>query len=120
VANLAHGQEPVPGQVVGEVPGGDTLEATQPASHVGSVEGGWVVAEDLIVTNWSAERWTRGCYGAFFPPGAWTAFGHALREPIGPLHWAGTETAQRWMLYMDGAVESGERAATDVIRSAAW
>ena len=51
------------------------------------------------------------------PPGAWTAYGRALRAPIGPLHWAGAETATRWNGYMDGAVRSGERAAAAVLRS---
>ena len=37
--------------------------------------------------DWAAEEWTRGCYGAYLPPGAWTAFGRALRPPVGPLHW---------------------------------
>ena len=31
----------------------------------------------------------------------------ALREPVGRVHWAGTETAERWMGYVDGAIESG-------------
>lgn len=65
--------------------------------------------------DWTAEQWTRGCYGGHFPPGVWTAYGPALREPIGPLHWAGTETAAVWNGYMDGAVESGERAAAEVL-----
>ena len=33
---------------------------------------------------WAAEAWSRGCYGAFLPPGAWTACGRALRPPVGP------------------------------------
>ena len=41
-------------------------------------------------------------------------FGPALREPIGRLHWAGTETAEVFNGYMDGAVRSGERAAREV------
>jgi monoamine oxidase len=63
--------------------------------------------------DWSAEEWTRGCYGAHFPPGTWTQFGPALREPVGRIHWAGTETAERWMGYVDGAIESGIRAAVE-------
>jgi monoamine oxidase len=51
------------------------------------------------------------------PPGTWTGFGPALREPVGPVHWAGSETATRWAGYMDGAVRSGERAAADVLAS---
>jgi monoamine oxidase len=37
------------------------------------------------------------------------------RQPIGPIHWAGTETATEWSGYMDGAVQSGERAADEVL-----
>jgi monoamine oxidase len=67
--------------------------------------------------NWADEEWTRGCYGGSLPTGAWTSFGHALRQPIGPVHWSGTETATVWMGYMDGAVESGQRAAREVIEA---
>ena len=48
------------------------------------------------------------------PPGSWTQFGPLLRRPVGPLHWAGTETADEWTGFMDGAVRSGLRAATEV------
>ncbi len=70
---------------------------------------------DYVERDWAAEPWTRGCYGAHFPTGAWTRFGPALRRPVGPLHWAGTETATVWMGYLDGAVESAERAVTEVL-----
>lgn len=69
--------------------------------------------------DWTAEEWTRGCYGAHVPPGVWTRYGPALRPPVGPLHWAGAETATRWFGYMDGAVESGERAAAEVLAALA-
>jgi monoamine oxidase len=48
-----------------------------------------------------------------------TTFGPALREPVGPLHWAGTETATVWNGYMDGAIQSGERAAGEVVAALA-
>ena len=48
------------------------------------------------------------------PPGVWSDFGAALRAPVGRIHWAGTETAEVFTGYMDGAVRSGERAATEV------
>jgi monoamine oxidase len=60
---------------------------------------------------WAADPWSAGCYGGFMPPGAWGANGPALRTPVGPIHWAGAETATTWNGYMDGAIESGERAA---------
>jgi monoamine oxidase len=64
--------------------------------------------------DWTREAWSRGCYTGIMAPGVMTAVGHALREPAGRIHWAGTETAQRWAGYMDGAIESGERAAAEV------
>ena len=64
---------------------------------------------------WAEEEWSRGCYGCHLPPGAWTAYGRALRAPVGPLHWAGSETATVWSGYMDGAVRSGEAAAQQVL-----
>jgi monoamine oxidase len=69
---------------------------------------------DFVAQDWQQEEWTRGCYGAHLPPGALTQFGEALRRPVGPIHWAGAETAVIWSGYMDGAIESGERAAREV------
>jgi monoamine oxidase len=69
--------------------------------------------------DWTEEEWTRGCYGAHFPPGVWTQYGPALRAPVGRIHWAGAETATVWSGYMDGAVQSGERAAAEVVQATA-
>jgi monoamine oxidase len=71
--------------------------------------------ERFVERSWAEEEWTRGCYGCYMPPGAWTSFGDALRAPIGPIHWAGAETASVWNGYMDGAVQSGERAAREAL-----
>ncbi len=70
-----------------------------------------------VEMNWSTERWTRGCYGGFTPPGVLLDYGPAIRAPIGRIHWAGSETATFWVGYMDGAVRSGERAAGEVLRA---
>jgi monoamine oxidase len=69
--------------------------------------------------DWSAETWTRGCYAALMPPGVLRAYGSALRTPVGRVHWAGTETATVWNGYMDGALESGARAAAEVLAALA-
>ncbi|MFF0457994.1 flavin monoamine oxidase family protein [Nocardia africana] len=69
---------------------------------------------DYIEKDWAEEEYSRGCYGAFTTPGTLTRFGPALRRPIGSLHWAGTETATRWPGYIDGAAESGHRAAEEI------
>lgn len=65
--------------------------------------------------NWSEEEWTRGDYAAFLPPGVLTGYGPEIRKPFGRIHWAGTETATEWNVYMDGAVQSGERTAKEVL-----
>jgi monoamine oxidase len=69
---------------------------------------------EYVDKDWSADPWTRGCYGGHFAPGVWTQFGEALRRPCGRIHWAGTETAAVWNGYMDGALRSGVRAAGEV------
>jgi monoamine oxidase len=48
-------------------------------------------------------------------PGTLLDFGPALREPVGRIHWAGTETSTYWNGYMDGAVRAGERASGEVL-----
>jgi monoamine oxidase len=70
---------------------------------------------DYLEKDWSADEWTRGCPTGFMPPGVLTTFGPALREPVGRIHWAGTETATEWAGYMEGAVQSGERAAAEAL-----
>jgi monoamine oxidase len=70
---------------------------------------------DYVEQLWAEEEWTRGCYGCHMPTGAWTNYGPALHEPIGPIHWAGAEYAQVWNGYMDGAVRSGETTASRVL-----
>jgi monoamine oxidase len=80
------------------------------AEALGEQARDWVYYVDR---DWSAEEFTRGCYGAHLPPGAWTQLGPGLRRPVGALHWAGTETARRWMGYIEGAIESGQRAAAE-------
>ncbi|HVB25128.1 MAG TPA: flavin monoamine oxidase family protein [Ktedonobacteraceae bacterium] len=70
---------------------------------------------EYIEQNWADEEYSRGCYVGYMPPGVMTAYGKALREPIGRIHWAGTETALVWNGYMSGAVESGERVAAEIL-----
>ena len=73
--------------------------------------------QEYVERNWAAEEWSRGCYGGRFGTGVWTGYGEALREPVGRIHWAGTETSEVWNGYMDGAIRSGERAAQEVLAS---
>ena len=72
-------------------------------------------AERYIERDWAGERWSGGGPVCNFAPGGWSAYGDLLREPVGLVHWAGTETATSWMGYIDGAVSSGERAAREAL-----
>lgn len=69
---------------------------------------------DYVEKDWSAEEFTRGCYGAHFAPGVWTSYGSILRDPTGSIHWAGAEYAVEWNGYMEGAIRSGRTAAVEV------
>jgi monoamine oxidase len=69
----------------------------------------------IIETPWWKEPWTRGCSMAHLPPGILTRYGPLLREPFGRVHWAGTETSTISHGAIDGAVRSGERAATEIL-----
>ena len=62
-------------------------------------------------TDWTAETWSGGCYGAFAPPGVYAHYGEWLGKQVGPLHWACTEASPRWTGYIEGAIVSGESAA---------
>jgi monoamine oxidase len=70
---------------------------------------------DYLESYWAGERWSRGCPVGIAGPGVYTGYGPALRQPVGRIHWAGTETSTYWNGYMDGAVRSGERAAAEVL-----
>jgi monoamine oxidase len=69
----------------------------------------------FIEKNWPANPRTGGAFTDFMAPGVWTSYGQALRSPVGRIHWAGTETADRWSGYFDGAVRAGENAAAGVL-----
>ncbi len=62
---------------------------------------------------WSAAPGFGGAY-AVYRPGQVTAYWRVLREPCGPIHLAGEHTAT-WTGYMEGALESGERAADRIL-----
>ncbi len=70
---------------------------------------------EVLEVNWAEELWTRGCSLGHFPTGVLTQYGRRLREPVGRIHWAGTETASVSYGAMDGAVRSGERVCEEIL-----
>lgn len=70
------------------------------------------------ITDWLAEKYSRGCYAALFSPGDWLRLGPTLTAPHGRVHWAGTETSLEFFGLMEGAIRSGRRVATELIHGA--
>ncbi len=65
--------------------------------------------------DWGEEPWCPACVAPLSPGFLTSGLMPALREPVGGLVWSGTETAEIWHTYMDGAVRSGHRAALEAL-----
>jgi monoamine oxidase len=74
---------------------------------------------DYVDHCWGTEEFAAGGPTAAVPPGSWTKYGPWLRKPVDGIFWAGTETADEWTGFLDGAVRSGRRAADEVHRALA-
>jgi monoamine oxidase len=74
-------------------------------------------ADSYFEFNWSLPEWIRGDYAGAPGPGVYTAygFGPAIQTPFGRVHWAGSDTGKECYGSLTGAVEAGERAATEVL-----
>jgi monoamine oxidase len=72
---------------------------------------------DFHVHTMMEEEYVYGCPVATLSPGIITSLGTWWRKPIGPIHWAGTETSTKWCGYMEGACFSGQRAAGEVLEA---
>lgn len=71
---------------------------------------------DYVEKDWSAEPFSGGCPVVNVTCGSvMKDYVRATREPYKNMHMCGTETAVHWQGYIDGAVESGERAANEVL-----
>jgi monoamine oxidase len=51
-------------------------------------------------------------------PNTLTSYGPAMAEPVGRIHWAGSERAAEWTGYFEGAVQDGYAAAHAALGSA--
>jgi monoamine oxidase len=63
---------------------------------------------------WTGYQWTKGSY-SYWKPGQYTRFSGAEKERSGNCHFAGEHTSQDFQGYLQGAVETGERAASEVL-----
>jgi monoamine oxidase len=72
----------------------------------GALEG----AEEVV---WDRDPFARGGY-AFFSASFDPAWRDALARAFGRILFAGDHTSREWQGYMNGAVESGQRAAREL------
>jgi monoamine oxidase len=104
--------------------GGAASEATQAISNKSGPLGllqslDWMGGKDaqLIASHqtvWEQDPLARGGY-AYFDPGFDPELRPWLSRPAGRLFFAGEHTSIKWQGYMNGAVESGRRAAAEIL-----
>ena len=63
---------------------------------------------------WPADPWTKGSY-SYWKVGQYTKFAGAEGEREGNCHFAGEHTSVDFQGYLNGAVETGERAADEIL-----
>jgi monoamine oxidase len=68
----------------------------------------------VTVDSWKDYKWTLGSY-SYWKVGQYTSFSGAEKEISGTIHFAGEHTSQDSQGYLNGAVETGERAASEVL-----
>lgn len=66
---------------------------------------------------WHLDEFCGGGYAAFPLAGKSADMSAAAVEPVRNIHWAGTERAQEHPGYVEGALQSGERAAAEIMAS---
>jgi monoamine oxidase len=103
--------------------GGGASDATQEAVARDGAAGvvrmlDWLGAgtAELVASRqivWEHDPHARGGY-AFFDPGFDPDLRQWLARPAGRVFFAGEHTSVRWQGYMNGAVESGRRAAAEI------
>ena len=120
------GLEPGPGVLSASI----GLDATQWMREKPSTERRQLIVEELTrgfgpmarepigyqEVDWPSETFSRGCV-SYCGPGVWTGYGRALRDPVGRIHWAGSELATVFPGQIEGAVRSGQTAAAEVLSS---
>ena len=66
-----------------------------------------------FIDDWTRYPWTLGSY-SYWKVGEYTSFVGAEREASGNCHFAGEHTSVDFQGYLNGAVESGQRAASEI------
>jgi monoamine oxidase len=69
-----------------------------------------------IRNAWERYPWTLGSY-SLLKPGQYSTLNGAIGERDGVVHFAGEHTSIDWSGYLNGAVESGQRAAREIVKA---
>jgi monoamine oxidase len=118
---VTRAQEGAPGILVNYTGGNTALDADikPPATVLAEVEpvmpgitAKWNGKNWL--EDWPANPWTRGSY-SFWKVGQYQKFAGVEGEREGHCHFAGEHTSLDSQGYLNGAVESGERAAREIV-----
>ncbi len=70
----------------------------------------------VLLDFWKAYPWSLGSY-AYWKVGQYTGFSGVEKEAVGSCHFAGEHTSQDSQGYLNGAVETGYRAAAEILAS---
>jgi monoamine oxidase len=91
----------------------DVTNRTQIQQAVRRYEPGAKVL-DFLGTDWGADRYARGGW-SFMKPGQLTRELRAIQQPHGRVSFAGSDIANGWTGFVDGAIESGIAAALQAV-----
>jgi monoamine oxidase len=69
----------------------------------------------VVRDYWTGNQWSKGSY-SYWKVGQYTRFSGAEKEQSGNCHFAGEHTSQDFQGYLQGAVETGQRAANEILK----
>jgi monoamine oxidase len=72
----------------------------------------------VALDYWASNPWTKGAY-TYWGVGQYTTIVGAAGEAVGACHFAGEHTSVDYQGYLNGAVESGQRAADEIVTALA-
>ncbi|MBA8824267.1 monoamine oxidase [Saccharopolyspora lacisalsi] len=94
----------------------DRVDTTDPADVQRAVREFAPEAEVVGVEShdWVNDEFNKGTW-ATFGAGQFAKYEIAVGEPEGRVHFGGSHTARLWRAFIDGAIESGKRAAAEIL-----
>lgn len=72
---------------------------------------------NVLEMEWAKQAFFLGAPCPVMTPGTLSSVGKDLAAPFENIHFVGTETANVWRGYMEGAVRSGQRGGAEVVKA---